>query len=221
METTPALDAALNQNYVRFFLAGKAELPGHTARLLEASGSVTWSEGTFTGEDSLLGTINAIDTINDGIGDQAPQITIKFNPKDDADAIEICSPDMQGSRMRIWLGALTTAGAVVADPYLIFDGELDQPTLSIDIGTRELKYDCVSSFEKLFMLDEGNRLNQSHHQEVWPGEEGLNHVTGVTRSVIWGPGFNPESGGGGPAMSANSFLSAMLQYRAANNYSGT
>ena len=220
METTPALDNALNQPYVRFFLAGKAELPGHTAYLLEASGRVTWSEGTFTGEDSLLGTINAIDTINDGIGDQAPQLTVKFNPDSDAAAIEICSPDMQGSRMRIWLGAMDNNGTVIADPYLLFDGELDLPTLSIDYGTRELQYDCVSSFEKLFMLDEGNRLNQSHHQEVWPGEEGLNHVTGVTRTVVWGPGFNPDTSAG--TMSSNEFLNYMLQVTGAtsNNVSG-
>ena len=207
-QTTPQLDAALNQPNVRFFLAGQLDLPGHTARLLEASGKVTWAQGTFTGEDTLLGTIAAIDAIVDGIGDQAPQLTLKFNPANDADAVEVCSPNMQGSRMRIWLGALDVNGGVVPDPFLMFDGELDQPTLAIDMGTRELTYECVSSFEKLFMNDEGNRLNPAHHKEVWPGETGLDFVTGVSRQVIWGPGFNPENSNG--SVSSNPFVNALL-----------
>lgn len=209
METTPALDLALSGDRVRFFLCGQADLPDHTARLLEASGEVTWVQGTFTGSDALLGSLEAIEVIQDGIGDQAPQLTVKFLPNKDADAIEICSPDLQGSRIRIWLGALNELGVVIDDPYLMFDGELDQPTLKIDYGKRELSYDCVSSFEKLFMLDEGNRLNSAHHKEVWPGETGLDDVTGVSRSIIWGPGYNPDSNN--PFSGAGGFVGGLLE----------
>lgn len=209
MDTTPALDLALSQDRVRFFLCGQADLPAHTARLLEASGEVVWSQGTFTGSDALLGSLEAIEVITDGVGDQAPQLSVKFLPSKDADAIEICSPELQGSRIRVWLGALTELGEVIDDPYLMFDGELDQPTLKIDYGKRELNYDCVSSFEKLFMLDEGNRLNKSHHNEVWPGETGLDDVTGVSRSIVWGPGYNPDSSN--PFSGSSGFVGSLLE----------
>jgi hypothetical protein len=102
--------------------------------------------------------------------------------------------------MRLWLGVIDAAGAVVADPYLMFDGELDQPKLEIDYGARSVEMACVSSFERLFSDDEGIRLNPSNHKSVWPGETGLDAITGVTRQVIWGPGTkvgndSPASGG--------------------------
>jgi hypothetical protein len=202
MDTTPALDAALSGGSVIFFVCGKADLPGYTLRLLDGASSVTWAEGTFVGRDPTFGVMSAIEPVTDGVGDQAPMLGMTLLPPSEAAAASLAAPGMQGSRLRIWLGALDlTTKAVIADPYLIFDGELDQPTLTIDRGTRELDFECVSSFEKLFRNDEGHRLSQAHHQEIWPGETGLADVTGVVKQVLWGPGDKiagsfPGAGGG-------------------------
>jgi hypothetical protein len=50
--------------------------------------------------------------------------------------------------------------------------------------------------ERLFFNDEGIRLAPAFHQQVWPGEDGLNHVTGVTDLIYWGSRA-PTSGGSG------------------------
>lgn len=207
METTPAMDAALAADRCIWFVAAKADLPGGvTVRILDAAGEVTWSEGTFTGVDPLFGTINNIENISDGVGDQAPQLNISFLPADDADAAALTNPAYQGSRLRLWLGALNVSTkAVVLDPLLMFDGEIDQPRLEIDASQRGVDMDCVSSFEKLFTDDEGIRLSPANHKEVWPGETGLDDITGIVKQVIWGPGSkltsaSPSSsgiGGGG------------------------
>lgn len=200
MDTTPALDAALSAPQVTFFICGKLELPGTTVRLLDGAGQVTWSEGTFVGSDPVYGSVAAIGAPGDGQEDQAPQLNITLNPPSDTAAVTLATPQMQGSRIRLWLGAIVN-GAVVADPYLLFDGQLDQPILEIDAGTRTLEYECVSSFERLFREDEGIRLSDANHKEVWPGETGLQDVSGITKQVLWGPGDRPDGfamGGGGP-----------------------
>lgn len=200
METTPALDAALAASQATVFFCGKADLPGYTLRLLEASGQVAFSEGTFTGFDGRFGKLGGIEALTDGVGDQAPALSITFIPADGAAAADLSSPAFQGSRIRLWLGALV-GGAVVADPYLIFDGTLDVPELMIDEGTREVSFTCTSSFERLFRAEEGNRLSDAHHKEVWPGETGLSAVTGIVKQVLWGPGdkigASVNSAGGG------------------------
>lgn len=222
METTPAMDAALAAERCIWFVAARADLPGGvTVRLLDAAGEVSWSEGTFKGVDPLFGTINNIENITDGVGDQAPQVAVSFLPADEADAAALTNPAYQGSRLRLWLGALSlSTKAVVVDPLLMFDGEIDQPKLEIDRGQRGVNMDCVSSFEKLFTDDEGIRLSPANHKEVWPGETGLDDITGIVKQVIWGPGSKIQgsspggvggSGGDGrAAISSSQFLALML-----------
>ena len=77
-------------------------------------------------------------------------------------------------------------GLVVPDPMVLFDGEIDVPTLRWRQRGREVEYRVVSVFEKFFDQEEGIRLSDSHHQSLWPGELGLSYVTGVTEQVYWG-----------------------------------
>src|SRR5688500_6691140 len=122
METTAALDTELASDGVTFFLCGRADLPNYTLRLLDGASEVTWSEGTFKGRDDTFGVLAAIEPISDGVGDQAPQLAITLNPPSEAASASLSHPDMQGSRLRIWIGALDKATkAVIASPYLLFD----------------------------------------------------------------------------------------------------
>lgn len=200
METSAALDSALNKDRVIFFVAIKVDLPTSVVRLVDGAGEVTWGEGTFKGEDATFGVLDNIDSINDGIEEQAPTLTATFIPAEDADVALLVASQHQGSRIRIWLGALDTVSkAVIADPFQLFDGELDQPTLVIDDGTRHVEMECASNFERLFFDDEGIRLSPGHHKTFWPGELGLDDITGIVRQVIWGPGDKIRSSAPGGA----------------------
>lgn len=206
MDTTPALDAALAQERATLFIAIKAELPTRTVRILDGAGEVTWSEGNFVAADPVFGVASTIEAITDGMDEQAPVLSMTFLPTGDASVAELAAPEQQGSRIRIWIGALdgSVANNVVADPYLLFDGVLDVPVLNTDDGTRSVEMTCASNFERLFMDDEGIRLNPASHKDFWPGETGLDDVTGVVRQVLWGPGdpivgSAPGSGYGGAA----------------------
>jgi hypothetical protein len=207
METTPALDAALAGEHCLFFVCGKVELPGYTLRLLDGASQITFSEGTFVGKDDTFGSIAAFGSPGDGQADQAPELNVTLSPPNDTAAVTLSTPQMQGSRVRVWLGAIDLATRlVVADPYLLFDGVLDQPILEIDNNQRTLEYECVSAFERLFREDEGIRLSDTNQQEVWPGELGLQFMTGITKQVLWGPGelissgFSTSGGGGGAGL---------------------
>jgi hypothetical protein len=197
VETSPALDAALNQQQVLFFVAVEADLSaagGPVVRVLDGAGEVTWSRGTFKGSDATFGVLDNIESISDGVGNQAPQLSMSFIPANGASAAALCNPAFQGNPIRVWLGAIDLASRLaVVDPYLMFDGEIDVPKLAVDRGSRDVNLDCVSSFEKLFQDDEGIRLNPSNHKEVWPGETGLDAITGITTQVIWGPGNKIQS----------------------------
>jgi uncharacterized membrane protein YgcG len=196
-DLTPQMQVALGADTSTIFLCGELNLPDYDLRLLEASGEVTFGGVTFKGYDEKYGVIDSVDAPSDGFGDQAPQLSFTINPPDATAVAELSNPTMQGSRIRIWLGAIDpdTKG-VVADPLLLFDGELDVPSLAIDKSTREVTYDCVSAFEILFENEEGSRLSDSNQQEFWPGDTGLSDVTGIVKTILWGPGERVSGSGG-------------------------
>jgi hypothetical protein len=207
---TPAMKAALAAERALLFGALKIQLPNHTVRLLDGSGEVPFGGDTYTGRDPIFGVLAAIDTLTDGVGDEAPALSITLLPASDAAAATLASASMQGSPVTLSLGALDPmTGAVIPDPMLLFLGELDQPRLSKDGGKRELEYECVSSFERLFDNDEGARLSDSYHQSIWPGEKGMSNVTGIIKTIYWGVESPRGSisygggGGGGGGMSGN------------------
>ncbi|KQN33622.1 hypothetical protein [Sphingomonas sp. Leaf38] len=187
-EFTSAMQAAMAARVVRIFGAVQIDFPGYSLRLIDGPGAfATAPWNLFVGRDPQFGTIESIDSISDGTGDEAPQISLTLNPSRDAAVAQLAASAMQGSRVRCWLGVVSAGtGIVVPDPLLLFDGKLDVATINWGSRKRTVDYDIVSEFDRFFDLEEGIRLSDSHHQDIWPGEQGLAFVTGVAETIPWG-----------------------------------
>lgn len=186
-ELTTELEAAIAADRALIFGAVEINFPDDDLRLLDGSAEVPLFGETFRGRDPTFGTIAAIEPLKDGGGEQAPVVKLTLLPPSDAAAATLASASMQGSRVRMWMGVLDRAtGLPVPDPYLAFDGEIDVPTIKWTMRGREVEYRIVSVFERFFELEEGIRLSDAWHQDVWPGELGLAFVTGVAEQVPWG-----------------------------------
>ena len=191
---TPALDAALRGDAPIVFGAVALALPGGTVNLLDGAGTLTFGGATWVGDDAAFGSLAAVDTISDGAGDNAPALALTLFPADGTAATTLCAPEMQGAGVTLWLGAVDRAtGAVIADPQLLFLGELDVPTLTADTGKRAIEYTVVSAFERLFEDDASARLSSGHHRSLFPAEAGLDFVTGVDQPVFWGVEGTPSA----------------------------
>ena len=189
-ELTPQMEAALGSGRALVLAFCRMDLTdGRVVRLLTGSGEVAWDGGTFLGTDPTFGSILALQPPSDGFGDEAPGMSFVLSPPSAAAVADLASPAMQKSRCRWWIACLDDNGVVIANPWLWFDGFLDVPTISND--QRELDLAVVSEMEKLFLGEEGRRLSNPSHQEIWPGETGMQFVTGLSRTVIWGPGDRP------------------------------
>jgi hypothetical protein len=184
-------------------------LPSHTIRLCDG-GFLDWpGRGMFTAEDSLFGTIESVEAINESLGDLAPSGRLVLLPPDISDAGALFQSDAQMSPIRFWFAeASRTTGLLVGTPELQFDGLLDQIKLKLARGRRQVDIEFMANAERLFMTREGNVLTSRFHQEAWPGEKGFDHCTGSGVAVPWGtsgPGrgviggdANAGSGGGIP-----------------------
>jgi hypothetical protein len=191
---SPALDAALRSPTPTVFGAISIDLPDRDLNLLDGAGVLPFAGRTFYGEDATYGVLSEIDNLTDGTGDSAPALSITLLPNGDASAAALANPTMQGSAVAIWLGAVNPqTGLPYPEPELIFLGELDVPILHSEEHGRRLDYEVVSVFERLFEDDESAVLSPGHHRSIFPGEAGMDFVTGVAQPVYWGVEASPSS----------------------------
>ena len=206
---TPAMIAALAANRKSVTGFFEIDFPSGTRRMLLGSGEAAWGANTFRGYDSSFGSIVGGDSISEDVTAQAPNLSITVQVASTATKSEIAGAAVQLVPWRIWLAALTLDASnhlvAIADPELEFDGFIDQAVSEIDAGKDQITYSLISGFDYFFEDNEGQRLSDTFHESVWPGEQGLANVTGVTKKVYWGTlGPNSAGGVGGGASAGSS-----------------
>lgn len=193
-ELPPAMAAALAQSRVVMFGAVRIALPTHTIRLLDGSGALMIGGEIYQGRDPVYGVLDTIEGIEEGIGSDAPTITLGLIPASDTALNSLIDPAIQGGEVIVMIGVVDmSTGQPVATPYDLFIGELDVPTIDWEDSSRRLKYHVVSVAERLFQVEEGRRLVSAFHTRVWPGEKGLDFCTAVERVVPWGEAVDPSA----------------------------
>lgn len=181
-------------------LAGlvQIDLRGGATLRLSDGGIVKWGSDTFEAVDSTFGAIGTLDPLTEGIGDEVPALRMTFLPNSGSAAADLSQPGWQGSRVRLWIAAITEATGVVSGaPELIFDGQLDSIELASDRGVRTLEMDIVSTAERLFSINEGNYLNPRFQKLLFAGDTGEDNATGLGITVAWGAASPPGTAIGG------------------------
>jgi hypothetical protein len=191
---TPATLAALQAPAVTVCGLLRIDLPGYTIRLCDGSAVIAWGGDIYSGEDPRFGVIASIGQIDSGLGDAAPAVDIGFMPSSTMALADIANSNFQGARVRIWVAVIDPAtGMIIGAPEQVFFGLIDTVTYAPARGKRSVEFQCVSGFERLFANNEGQRLADSFHQNIWPGELGLSNVTGITVKDAWGTNGPPSS----------------------------
>lgn len=180
-------------------LAGlvKIELPGHPVRLT-SGGFFRDDSETYRAEDATLGTIGAVETMEEGVGDTIPAFTMTILPPDVEAAIILSAPGNQTARATFSIVEYepTTNEIIVKND--LFNGQLDQTNMTFGGKTLTVTTSIVSLIEKFFERNIGNTQNPNRHKSVWAGETGQDNATGLATPVAWGV-ESPNSGafGGG------------------------
>lgn len=185
------LQAALNGSVITLFGAIRIDMAGIGDRtaplcLLDGAGTLAIGGEVYTGADALFGTIDSIDSLAEQDGDEAPELSLTLNVPDASGAAQIASPAMQGREVRIMVGALDpVSGLTFGAPEVKFLGEIDVPTLTVSGEGRQLELKIVSAFERLFEVQDGVRAQDGWHQSIWPGERGLEYMSGTEKNLYW------------------------------------
>lgn len=179
------------------------EAGAEEVRLIDG-GTLTVDGDLYVSRHAIFGSIAGFEAINEGVGDEAPAGVLSFSPANDADPYALNSPDLQGTRLRMWIAEVDgDTGDVIGTPDQVLDSIVDVPRLRLRRDTTTLETDIVSRAERLFLINEGNVLSGEFHRRIYPSETGLNNAIGVPTVVAWGVVGAPRgtisasSGGGG------------------------
>lgn len=178
----------------RIILAGFLlwNTPAGDVRLVDG-GTLAFNGEQYRASHPVFGAISDFQPINEGVGDEAPAGTLTFSPAPDADPSVINSPDLQGSRIRMWIGEIDgDTGTLTGPPDLMFDSVVDVTRLKLGRGSRQLEVDIVSRAERLFLVNEGNVLSGEFHRSIYAGERGLDNAVAVSTTVAWGVTSQPR-----------------------------
>jgi hypothetical protein len=163
--------------------------PDGAVRAWSGYGSITFGGETFLGVGEL-GNISPI-AESDDLGANGITLTLSGIPS--ANITNALANDAQGRSGKIWLGAMNSAGAFAADPYLIFDGLIDVTAIDDD-GTVA----TISVTLEKELIDRRAISRRSTHEDQqidYPGDLFFDYVAGLQdKSINWG-GKSLDSGG--------------------------
>lgn len=156
--------------------------------IYDAGAGISAGPEVYYGEHPEYGLLSSVSGVTNGSGDQTTRPNLGLLPKNDVAVSVLGSPLIQGSKVKIWSGAIDRAtGLLVSAPKLEFSGLVDQPAVSAGKSlTMTMQLITDGALQKEANAD--YRQNHAAHIRAWPSENGYANVSNVinaTRTMEW------------------------------------
>lgn len=182
-----------------------------------ASDVIRWCDGGFINHDgnvyraidATFGTVQKVDTLQEGLGDNVPAMTMMILPPSIDAAAQLSSPGNQTGRVTFILAEYDYDTGVVTSADIQFVGQIDQAILTVGRAKREINMSVVSLAERLFEGDTGNTMNSTFQKAVFPGDTGQDQATGLGVPVAWGTDAPTRGALTGTVFGSHSIFDAM------------
>lgn len=152
-----------------------------TVRFWTGYGSKSWDSQTWTGAGHLLG----ISPVEETTELKARKFSVACSGIPSSLVTHILTNTQQGLNGKVWLGALDSSEAVIADPFLAFWGRLDVPSIE-DAG--ETCVVRITYESRLIRLQTPNERRYTHEDQQidFAGDLGFEYVEDPQdKRIIW------------------------------------
>jgi len=151
-------------------------------RLYSGYGDLVWDSATWLGNGYFTG----ISDYDESAGIEATNMEVSLVGVPQALISLFLSESTHGSNGGVWLGFLDSSGAVIADPYLLFDGALSAPQIDDNPDIATISFSLES---ELVWLNRSSELRYTHEsqQTLYEGDLGFQYVSGLDNwTGYWG-----------------------------------
>ena len=171
-----AMITAASQRPVLFY---EGEFTGGTLRLWSGVGTISWNSQSWTGAGNLL----SIGEIQETTEIRASGTTLSLSGLNTSIISIALAQCRQGLAGRVWLGGLDASNAVIADPFMAFEGRLDVPEISDDGETCTVS---ISYESRLIALERPRERRVTHEDQQidYPGDLFREYVAGLQDKVL-------------------------------------
>lgn len=142
-------------------------------------GSITWGGNTFLG----TGTLGKVDPATDTSDLSAQGVVFTLEGVDPTMLALAIGDVQQGLPAKMWLGIMSSAVALIADPVLIFSGLTDVCRVTDDGPTCTISLTCENKLARL-SIPASRRFTADDQAIDWPGDRGFDFVPALQDSSI-------------------------------------
>jgi hypothetical protein len=179
--------SALADDNVTALLFIQLDFDSGAVRVTNLAHDIAWNGSTWTG----AGQVGSVDAMIEGDASSAQGMAFTLTGIPPAMVALTMTEQYQGRRARVWFGTIA-AGALVADPVLVFSGRMDN--MQVNLGnSAEIR---VNAESRLVDFERPRIRRYNHEDQIAqvPGDLGLQYVAQmVEKSLYWGVA-NPPTG---------------------------
>lgn len=178
---TGAMLAEIQKQTVSPIILYEGEFDGGTIHLWSGIGTIAWNGNTYTGAGQVL----SVSAIEETVEVRAAAVQVGLSGLPSAIVSLALSSARQGKKGRLWLGFMDASNAIIADPYLIFTGLLDVPTMDETGDTATVTVSYENRLVGLLVANDRRYTPEDQHVE-FPGDTGFDFVAGLQdATIIW------------------------------------
>lgn len=166
-------------------------------RVWSGIGDLSWGGNTYGG----IGNFGGVSPIEETKDLSARGATFTLSGIPSSLVALALTDNYQGRAAKLWLAALDSSMALVADPYLLFGGRMDTMSSTDGGETSTLTLAVENRMIDLDRSRERRYTEEDQHID-FPADTGLRYINGLQdKSIQWGSGTGTVAGGGAPAPS--------------------
>jgi len=159
---------------------------GGAVRLWSGNGSLSWASNTWLG----AGKFGSLDKVTDSVDRSDIGVQLTLNYLDDSLRNEVVTNNSVGRAASVYLWAMNTSTAQVADSYEIFTGFIDRCEIE-DAGSSGALLIRLASELAILQRPRYFALSDAHQKFLFPGDKGLEFATRMDESILWGRKYVP------------------------------
>lgn len=181
-DITSAANTALGQSHVTIAIFIELNLGDYgVLRLSNSLSDRVWDGETWIGG----GRFTAIQPIEETSAPSSAALTLVISGIETSYVQAIMEEHYQGSPARVWVAPMDADEQVIADPILVFQGFMDEPSINLG-ATADINITLENRWAD-WDRPRLRRYNQADQASVYPGDRGLEYAEQIEIiELAWG-----------------------------------
>jgi hypothetical protein len=165
------LAAAFNSGTLIPFFMATLQFKTSIQRVWSGVGTIVVDGQTFVG----VGSFAEVGSIAESIEVQAQGTYVKLSGIDPVLMGESLDDIQSGLQVLLWIGAMDVTGAILGNPYQIFGGIIDKPSISMGVDAISITLNLESKVID-FARASSTKYTSADQRSVYPHDSGFDYV---------------------------------------------